>query len=114
MTYKVLKEKLEGEPAFSSEMIGTNVELDETVGVSLIEEGVLEVVPEEEVVADKEVAEVLSQNEVAPKLYFNGKLILSDTVREVEGRQINHVTLEDGTQTDLTAEEYQAVLSAAK
>jgi len=50
----------------------------------------------------------------AAKLYFNGKLIVSDGFREVEGIKKHHVKLEDGTNTDLNDEEYEKVLNPEK
>lgn len=66
--------------------------------------------PQEEVPAEPSQA-------VDPKpteLIFNGQVIISDGVRMVEGKEVRHVKLADGTEVDLSDEEYQAVIDAAK
>ena len=125
--YKVIKEGLQiGETPVE---IGASIELDETQAISLVEGGFVELEVESvdsiagsqttsgsalppEVESETEVAAQTTVDEL-PKLYFNGKRIISDGVREVEGKEVKHVRLEDGTSFDLTDEEYKAVLEAA-
>ncbi len=43
----------------------------------------------------------------APKKYLGGLLILSEDVRTVNGKDYNHVKLIDGSEQDLTDEQYE-------
>lgn len=63
--------------------------------------------------AAEEEATAKAEADAAPKLYFNGKLVITDTTREVEGRTYHHVRLEDGTATDVLDHEYDAMVKAS-
>ena len=118
--YKVLKgseELPEGSVVLES-VLGENLE-------TLLVDGAVEEVVDEEKTANEEAqmegdkniaadADVEAEHSAVKQLYYSGKLIVSDGMREVEGRQIHHVRLEDGTNTDLTDDEYKMVLETAK
>lgn len=51
--------------------------------------------------------------EKAPEYHFNGKLVISCTTRTVNEKEVKHVRLEDGTESDLSSEEYEAMIEAS-
>lgn len=49
-----------------------------------------------------------------PVLMFNGKKVITDTTREVNGIIYHHVRLEDGSASDMLDTEYEAMVKDAK
>ena len=66
------------------------------------EEEKIEEVPEKE---EEEKIEVFTPEVVVNK-HFKGQEIISDTIREVNGKFYKHISIGDGSSYDLTDEEY--------
>ncbi len=65
--------------------------------------------------ADAATANTNSTGEQVEKtLVFNGKSVISKTVRVVEDKEVHHIRLEDGTEMDLTDEEHDAMIQASQ
>lgn len=75
--------------------------------------------PNEVVVIDavedvEEAEEVAEHDEVVKKMTYGGQDVISDTVRTVEGKEYRNLTLADGSNVDVTDEEYATLLDAAE
>lgn len=55
-----------------------------------------------------------SEKTAGPVLKHAGHTVVRDITREVEGRTHHSLTLDDGSVTDVTEEEYQAIVDASK
>jgi hypothetical protein len=94
---------------------------DEATLSELISNGTLEEVLESEPVEPKvetdgepEDAVESEVSEPSAKVYtFSGKDILSFSTREVEGKQVRHLTMTDGSQMDILESEYNAIMEQA-
>lgn len=75
--------------------------------------------PNEEVVVNaieekEEDEEVEAHDEIVKKMTYRGQGVISDTMRVVEGKEYRNLTLEDGSNVDVTDEEWAEMLDAAK
>ena len=70
--------------------------------------------PAEEVVETP--AEEVAAEPVAdvPVLKFAGQVVVTDGTRTVEGREMHHLTLVDGSSQDVSDEDYAAAVEASK
>lgn len=64
--------------------------------------------------ADAAAAAANTGEQVTKSFVFNGKTVISKTVRVVEDKEVHHIKLEDGTEMDLTDEEHDAMIEASK
>lgn len=131
-SYKILKDigDFKVGDVIAKESFDETVLLDELVAdgtLELVEEGGGEAaagvasaetpgaaaLPPEEETTDGEEVKADEGEAVAKTLVFNGKNVISNTVRVVEDKEIHHVRLEDGTEFDLSDEEHQAMVDAS-
>lgn len=89
----------------------------EEVGVPLAVDASAEVGAD---VATEEVAETPAEEvaetpaEEIPTLKFVGQVVVRESTRIVEGREIHNLTLADGSSQDVSEEEYEAAVEASK
>ena len=83
------------------------------VDVDAVEAGAthVEVVPDSETPAEEVPAEPVAD---VPVLKFSGQVVVTDGTRTVEGREMHHLTLADGSQVDASDEDYDAAVEASK
>lgn len=88
---------------------GTVVELDPTDEFTLVsfDLGKIELAPEEtKLEAEAEVAIAPGVGTAEPRLRYRGKLVVADGERTVGAQTFKHIRLEDGSEQDLTDQEY--------
>lgn len=96
--------------------IGSVQELPIPVGDVFVEQGVAEKVEVTGTQPDSSIAaaEVTSTDgEVKEQvIIFEGKQVISDTIREINGKEYHTIRLSDGSSQDLTQEEYELKIAS--
>jgi hypothetical protein len=109
--YKVLKEfgdLKEGEIFNGADFDDSEQDLQDLIDNGTLEVSTPETEPTPEVESEPtpEVESEPTPEVVTPKTY-NGQIIISENPREVEGRTYRHIRIADGSEYDLTDEQYE-------
>lgn len=112
--YKVLKDfdnRKEGEEITIDE--ATLTEAEHLNLIELVEGGSLEfiAIEKKDEVSANEGNENATVESVAPVRVYNGRVIISESTRELEGKEYHVVRFEDGTTEDLTSEQYAEIVT---
>lgn len=94
--------------------IGSIQNLPKMIGYGLVLDGVAEEVLENTGATTNAPADDSSVTSTEPKKTLEEKEIISETLREVNGKNYHHVKLTDGTSQDLTDEEYSLKVKIEK
>lgn len=114
MKYKILG-KIEslledGSPSGQYLEIGSIHDLPAGVLAEEVEKGNAIVVSEENIVATGNAPVTDNAMQTEKERFYMKKLIVSKTMRKVEDKFYHHVRLDDGSEHDLTVEEYEIVM----
>lgn len=82
---------------------------DETATNDVVGDGAVEAAP----AAEETPAEEVEVADEGPVMSYRGMRVISSTTREVNERELHHVRLEDGSEQDITDEEYEVMVNAA-
>lgn len=100
MKYKILKDWGIFQTGLIVAESDFGMEVDEEVISTLIADGVFEAVPEDQTSEEKIVP--IAEN----KYSFGGKLVISFSKRENEGKTMHHIRIEDGSEYDLSDDDF--------
>lgn len=119
--FKVLKEFSTGpDEAKVNYEVDAIIELDPEVVTNideLIKDGIIEIVADEEEKKDDEAVDtgtVEKQEDIAPKKFYRGDLIIDEQPRTVGAQTFQHIKTSQGHEFDLTEEEYKKDVTVSK